>query len=121
MLLARYSHSALLTQYQGSGDLDYLSWQLSYAGLKENMTRYFKIFTAVTTFITIGAFSLPRTAAALPLPTLASLTQQACTWQNYTADTAYDAVAQIACHNCYEKQYAAKDYDVLNTTKTVEI
>jgi hypothetical protein len=74
--------------------------------------RSLKLFTALTTLITICAFPMARTSA---------VPQQACTWQEYTADTPYDEVAQIACHNCYDKQYAPNFYDVLNTIKTVEI
>ena len=81
------------------------------------MMRYFKLFTILIAFITIGAGTLCRTATVVSSPTL----QQACTWQDYAADTPYDEIAQIACHNCYDKKYAAKFYDVLNTTKTVEI
>lgn len=86
------------------------------------MMRYFKLLTILIAFITICAATLWRTAAVVPSPALSSLTpQQACNWQDYTADAPYDEVAQIACHNCYDKKYAAKFYDVLNTTKTVEI
>jgi len=86
------------------------------------MMRYFKLFTILIAFITICAGLSGRRAGVVLPRTLSSLTlQQGCTWQDYTADTPYDEVAQIACHNCYDKKYAAKFYDVLNTTKTVEI
>jgi hypothetical protein len=87
--------------------------------------RYLKLFTALTALITICTFPLVRTFAVAPWPALVSpILQQACTWQAYTADTPYDEVAQIACHNCYDKDYdgdAANFYEVMNKTKTVEI
>jgi len=86
------------------------------------ITLFAVFFSALATFIPMGAFQLARTTEIVRSPTVASAaTQQSCTWQEYTADIPYDEVAQIACHNCYEKQYAARFYDVLNTTKTVEI
>lgn len=36
-------------------------------------------------------------------------------------DTPYNKIAQVACHNCYEPQYASTFKSVLNYVRTVEI
>lgn len=58
------------------------------------------------------------------LPFIGALTLTTIFAQNISApptDPTFSDYGQIACHNCYEKKYASRFYDVLNSTTNVEI